>query len=272
MSVDLNPEELGFRRPFSHEVTQVLRIINNNSGSVAFKVKTTAPKQYCVRPNSGLVKAGSAVDVQVLLQAMKEDPPLDARCRDKFLVQSVLVDDSEETNVATLWSNVEKTSKGSIQERKIRVSFLPPASTAGVTQANGVTQEEQPPAYSSPPTVYGSPAPASTSDSKSPPAAENAKASVANAAEATGITGAAAAVMNAMPQSQDDIKQQLAAAQARISELTSQLADPEIRQRKVAEAQEKVQTVIQQSQDSGVPLQITAALCLVSFLIAYLFF
>lgn len=26
---------------------------------------------------------------QVLLQAMKEDPPLDAKCRDKFLVQSV---------------------------------------------------------------------------------------------------------------------------------------------------------------------------------------
>ncbi len=27
----------------------------------------------------------------VLLQAMKEDPPLDARCRDKFLVQSVAI-------------------------------------------------------------------------------------------------------------------------------------------------------------------------------------
>ena len=27
----------------------------------------------------------------VLLQAMKEDPPLDARCRDKFLVQTVTI-------------------------------------------------------------------------------------------------------------------------------------------------------------------------------------
>ena len=34
---------------------------------------------------------------------MKEDPPLDARCRDKFLVQSVLVTaDKEFTNVASL--------------------------------------------------------------------------------------------------------------------------------------------------------------------------
>lgn len=203
---------------------------------------------------------------------MKEDPPLDARCRDKFLVQSVLVDDSEETNVATLWSNVEKTSKSSIQERKIRVSFLPPGSSTTGAQANGVSHEEHPPAYSSPTTVYGSPTAASTGDTKSATTADSARGSVANAAEATGITGAAAAIANAMPQSTDDVKQQLAAAQARIQELSSQLADPQVRQRKVAEAQEKVQTVIQQSQDSGVPIHIVAALCLVSFLIAYLFF
>ena len=39
----------------------------------------------------------------VLLQAMKEDPPLDAKCRDKFLVQSVAVSaDKEFTNVASI--------------------------------------------------------------------------------------------------------------------------------------------------------------------------
>lgn len=41
--------------------------------------------------------------VAVLLQAMKEDPPPDARCRDKFLVQSVAVTaDMEFSNVATI--------------------------------------------------------------------------------------------------------------------------------------------------------------------------
>jgi hypothetical protein len=39
----------------------------------------------------------------VLLQAMKEDPAPDAKCRDKFLVQSVLVTaDKEFTNVGSL--------------------------------------------------------------------------------------------------------------------------------------------------------------------------
>lgn len=32
----------------------------------------------------------------VLLQAMKEDPPADAKCRDKFLVQSVAISADQE--------------------------------------------------------------------------------------------------------------------------------------------------------------------------------
>ena len=35
--------------PFTHEVSQVLRLHNANSDPVAFKVKTTAPKQYVTR-------------------------------------------------------------------------------------------------------------------------------------------------------------------------------------------------------------------------------
>lgn len=38
--------------------------------------------------------------VTVLLQAMKQDPPLDTKCRDKFLVQSVNISgDKEFTSV-----------------------------------------------------------------------------------------------------------------------------------------------------------------------------
>lgn len=101
---------------------------------------------------------------------------------------------------------------------------------------------------------------------------ESAKTSAVNVAEATGVAGAATAISNAIPTSTDGLKQQLSAAQSQIAKLTAQLQDPQVRQRKVQEASEKMQTVVQQSQDSGVPLQIVAILCLVSFLIAYLFF
>ena len=54
-----------------------------------------------MRPNSGRIEPGRNVEIQVLLQTMKEDPPLDARCKDKFLVQSVAIpsDTAEGLNV-----------------------------------------------------------------------------------------------------------------------------------------------------------------------------
>ncbi|EXJ68597.1 uncharacterized protein A1O5_08391 [Cladophialophora psammophila CBS 110553] len=266
MSVDLQPAELGFRRPFNREVTEILKLTNGNTQPVAFKVKTTAPKQYCVRPNSGIIAPNESVDVQVLLQAMKEEPPLDAKCRDKFLVQSVLTSADQDPNVTTLWQTVEKTAKNTIQERKIRVNFLP----AAAATPNGVSShEEQPPAYSSPTPQFGSPAQQSSTNAS---AAESVKTSMAKAAEATGLTTAASTVASAVPTSNEDLKEQLAAAKTQIQKLTSQLQDPQFRQRKAQETNEKVQAVVQQRHESGVPLQIVAALCLISFLIAYLFF
>lgn len=284
MSVDLDPQELGFRRPFNHEVTETLKLRNPHQDPVAFKVKTTAPKQYCVRPNSGRIEPGGHVEVQVLLQAMKEDPPPDAKCRDKFLVQSVLVTaDKEFANVTAIWQNVEKTAKSSIQERKIRVNFLAPSGASqavnGVGSANG---EDSPPAYSSPSPQFGSPATVSSStpsravpmDAK-PEGAKSvgeAKATTTNPATSSSVGAAAAAVTNAVPMSTEELKAQLADAKAQILKLKEQAGDSGLRQRKVNEAGEKMQTMAQQSGDVGVPLQIVAGLCLLSFLLAYFFF
>lgn len=45
----------------------------------------------------------------VLLQAMKQEPPVDAKCRDKFLVQSVAVTaDKEFTNISAIVGNVAR--------------------------------------------------------------------------------------------------------------------------------------------------------------------
>jgi hypothetical protein len=200
---------------------------------------------------------------------MKEEPPLDAKCRDKFLVQTVVTSADQDPNVTSLWQTVEKTAKQSIQERKIRVNFLP---ATGAT-SNGVSSsshEEQPPAYSSPTPQFGSPAPSA----KSANVPESTKAHASSVSESTSsaLYSAAATVQRAVPTSSEELQDQLAAAKAQIQKLSSQVQDPQVRQRKVAEAQEKVQTVVQQTSESGVPLQIVAGLCLLSFLIAYLFF
>ncbi|PHH72908.1 hypothetical protein CDD82_5740 [Ophiocordyceps australis] len=123
MSVDVEPLELSFRRPFTEEVSQTLTIKNTTSSPLAFKVKTTAPKQYCVRPNAGRIEPGQDFGVTVLLQAMKSDPPLETKCRDKFLVQSAPI--TAEKEFVPIASVLEKADKSQIQERKIRVSWLP---------------------------------------------------------------------------------------------------------------------------------------------------
>ena len=59
-----------------------------------------------IQGNSSLGKQSSRSKKNlVLLQAMKEDPPLDARCRDKFLVQSGPVNpDQISSSVASIVS------------------------------------------------------------------------------------------------------------------------------------------------------------------------
>ena len=42
---------------------------NNSEYAVAFKVKTTAPKRYCVRPNSSVIKAHESMEVRIVMQA-----------------------------------------------------------------------------------------------------------------------------------------------------------------------------------------------------------
>ncbi|MCJ1459054.1 phosphatidylinositol-binding protein scs2 [Mycoblastus sanguinarius] len=295
MSVTLDPPELGFRRPFTHEVTQLLRLRNPTNDPIAFKVKTTAPKQYCVRPNSGRIEVGSEVEVQVLLQAMREDPPPDARCRDKFLVQSVAITPERDLgNVTAIWQNVEKVAKGSIEERKIRVVFLPvDSATPKHNNINGThLGEDVPPAYGSPSPSYGSPAPEAVTpntrsvhapDSRPSTDSKSITESASNAATSTQSTigAAASSVVNAMPTSGEDMRVQLAQAKATIARLTQQSEEQGLKQRKTdavnQDSRERITTGttgmgIQQQPADGVPVQIVAALCLLSFLLAYFFF
>lgn len=44
-------------------VTSELKLVNPSEQKVCFKVKTTAPKRYCVRPNSGIIEPSQSVNV-----------------------------------------------------------------------------------------------------------------------------------------------------------------------------------------------------------------
>ncbi len=71
----------------TRDVSTMLEISNPTGAAVAFKVKTTAPKSYCVRPNSGKLAPGARAAVQVILQ--QPFPAPGTKSKDKFLVRGV---------------------------------------------------------------------------------------------------------------------------------------------------------------------------------------
>ncbi|KJE94485.1 glutamyl-tRNA(Gln) amidotransferase B subunit [Capsaspora owczarzaki ATCC 30864] len=104
LAVSPNVNYLEFRGPFNAEVTSTITLAHTLPGSVqkspvAFKVKTTAPERYRVRPNQGLLSPGEKIVVSIFmsvgsLPAQAATPEETANgfvssLRDKFLVLSL---------------------------------------------------------------------------------------------------------------------------------------------------------------------------------------
>ncbi|KAF9242541.1 PapD-like protein [Melanogaster broomeanus] len=144
MSVHLIPNNaLGFNRPFTQLVKKSLTVTNQNAVPVAFKVKTTAPKLYCVRPNSGRIEPGDSIEVSVMLQPMKEEPPLAAKCKDKFLIQSTLITPEKETrDLQDIWNLPSGTGEEwKVHQQKLRVVYLPPEGQTVDEEDEGLADE-----------------------------------------------------------------------------------------------------------------------------------
>ncbi|KAK4349641.1 hypothetical protein RND71_032396 [Anisodus tanguticus] len=120
----INPLELKFPFEPKKQISCSLQLSNKSENHVAFKVKTTNPKKYCVRPNTGIVLPRSTCDIIVTMQAQKE-APADMQCKDKFLLQSVVA--SAVTNPKDITQEMFNKEPGRIvEEYKLRVIYLPP--------------------------------------------------------------------------------------------------------------------------------------------------
>ena len=70
-----------------------MKLKNPSDRKVCFKIKTTAPKRYCVKPNSGVVDPNTEVAIVVSLQPFEYDPA--EKNKHKFMVQSMFAPDGE---------------------------------------------------------------------------------------------------------------------------------------------------------------------------------
>lgn len=121
--LSIHPSELKFPFEVRKQSSCSMQLTNKTDEYIAFKVKTTNPKKYCVRPNSGIVLPGSSCSVTVTMQAPKEIPP-DMQCKDKFLLQSVIAPNAA-TNKDISPELFNKEDGKVIEEIKLRVVYIP---------------------------------------------------------------------------------------------------------------------------------------------------
>ncbi|XP_073438547.1 vesicle-associated membrane protein-associated protein B/C isoform X2 [Dendrobates tinctorius] len=118
----LEPQhELKFKGPFTDVVTTNLKLMNPTEKNICFKVKTTAPRRYCVRPNSGVIDAGSSINVSVMLQPFDYDP--NEKSKHKFMVQSIYAP-PDTSDMEAVWKEAKPDE---LMDSKLRCLFELPS-------------------------------------------------------------------------------------------------------------------------------------------------
>ncbi|GJN16803.1 hypothetical protein PR202_gb03824 [Eleusine coracana subsp. coracana] len=120
--VEIHPRELQFTFEVKKQSSCTVHLVNKSNEYVAFKVKTTSPKRYCVRPNTGVILPRKTCDFTVTMQALRTAPP-DMQLKDKFLVQTTVVPygTSDENLIPAFFS---KETGRYIEESKLRVVLV----------------------------------------------------------------------------------------------------------------------------------------------------
>uniref|UniRef100_A0ABR0V8L7 MSP domain-containing protein n=1 Tax=Rehmannia glutinosa TaxID=99300 RepID=A0ABR0V8L7_REHGL len=144
--VEIQPRELKFIFEVKKQSSCAVHLANVTDQYVAFKVKTTSPKKYCVRPNVGIIKPRSTCDFTVTMQAQKSTPS-EMQCKDKFLIQSTVVPFGTTEDEITPGMFVRDSQKY-IEEIKLRVVLTSAPNSPAKPLADIALKQE--PSYETP--------------------------------------------------------------------------------------------------------------------------
>lgn len=133
------PNELEFRGPFTQPVSSVMFLTNPSDRKVCFKIKTTAPKKYCVKPNSGVIDPDEKVKISVSLQPFDFVPQ--EKNKHKFMVQAMYAPEGE-FHQDLLWKEVDS---GQLVDSKLKCVFVMPENNGSAESADFPSQPTAPP-------------------------------------------------------------------------------------------------------------------------------
>jgi len=121
MTLELIPNgDLIFKGPFNVVSITTLKLSNSGNERLAYKIKTTAPKRYCVKPNSGFLDPHGTANIQVMLQPQATGQQ-DDRNKHKFMVQWVGVPNNYSDDVDNFWK--QDLTKFNVHDSKLKCVF-----------------------------------------------------------------------------------------------------------------------------------------------------
>lgn len=138
--IDINPKkEFCFTVTDAEQANCDLYIKNLVGENVAFKIKTTVPKFYVVKPNTGVIGGNSEQTISIALS------PIPASVKDhKFMLQvaktTLPVDGHDPHKLQDFWKSYKELDKDQKQDFKLKVTLqsgdisTKPESTSKVTE------------------------------------------------------------------------------------------------------------------------------------------
>lgn len=120
-----------------NELVGNVEIINIHKEPVTYKIKTTAPEKFRVRPSTGVLPPGANVTVNVVLQHGQHVITLN---REKFLVMCMAFTHDLSTSsqdLADLWKNTSPSS-ASVEQHRLKCCM--PANLEDGSMRNGLPQ------------------------------------------------------------------------------------------------------------------------------------
>ncbi|KAL8498406.1 hypothetical protein ACS0TY_021649 [Phlomoides rotata] len=88
--LSFEPSELSFPFELNKQLSSSIRLLNKTNNYVAFKLLSTNPRKYVVRPRIGILLPGSTRDISVTTTRVLRDAPQNMRCKDKFMIRSAV--------------------------------------------------------------------------------------------------------------------------------------------------------------------------------------
>ncbi|CAM4933748.1 unnamed protein product [Rotaria socialis] len=124
MTLELLPNEmLFFQGPFDVVSTAILQLNNIGHQRIAFSIKTTAPKRYCVKPNRDFIEPYGTTSIQIMFQPMPAGQQSEDRSKHKFMVQWTIAPNDYKNDIQDFWKQSSSELKD-VNDSKLQCAFI----------------------------------------------------------------------------------------------------------------------------------------------------